>query len=65
MKRKHRLVKGIKVHLFYDWENEKDLIGEGTLIRKVKEGLPFIITDIDTDGTLVSTHKQVTYSYEE
>ena len=58
------LVSDIVIPIHKDWENQNDLIGEGRLLNKVSEGLPFILSDINESGEPIPIGKQVVYSYE-
>lgn len=56
-----RLVKGTIQHIHEDWQNKKELIGEGLLLEKVSDGLPFILSDIDENGMPIPVGKQIVY----
>lgn len=36
---------GQRIKIFKDWENLRNFEGEGILIRKIKNGLPFILEE--------------------
>ena len=59
-----RLVKDIIVELFHDWEANKDLVGDGWLVEKVSDGLPFILSDIYDENRPIPINKQEVYTYE-
>lgn len=40
------------VTIYSDWENQKDVIGTGLLVKKLKKGLPFILKDSQTVKTV-------------
>lgn len=40
------------VTIYFDWENQKDVIGTGLLVKKLKKGLPFILKDSQTVKTV-------------
>ena len=44
---KKSLLKNSFITIFEDWENEKDIIGTVCLIKKVRNGLPFILKDTE------------------
>lgn len=45
---KKELSKNNFITVFEDWENEKEIIGTICLIKKIKNGLPFILKDTET-----------------
>ena len=55
------------ITIYKDWENEKEVIGTGRLIKFKKKGLPFILkdTDIIKQPNTLSFHGQVITEWEE
>ena len=57
-----QLLPGDTVTIYKDWENQVTPIGEAILVRRVSEGLSFILEDTHPDGEPISDNRQIVYA---